>query len=1850
MTSTARDDTARDDTAREDTAREDTAREDTARKDLVSERLRRARQRRQAQADAGSGNPAHRSAGRLEHRGDLPAALSSAQRRLWFLAQLEPDSAAYLIPACLDLRGPLDPDALHRAWDRVVARHDVLRTRCVVRDGEPVPVVDADPTGTWQLRDLDPATDPAALRHLTEAEVRRPIDLATQQPWRVTLLRTGPQEHRLLIVLHHIAADGWSVSVLLRDLARAYRGEDLTGSGLQYLDFTHHRTGPDGAEGGQLTHWTERLAGAPRLLELPTDRPRPATADPAGDTVHHALGSPASRAVRQLTAATGTTAYMAFRAALHVVLARWARTDDIVIGTPVAGRSRAELEDLVGCFVNTVALRTRASGTDTVDELLDRTRTTTIDGLGHQAIGFEEVVEALGVERDVSTTPLYQVSLTVHTEPGAELTIPGVRATWIDVLAPVAKCDLALHVQGGLIEGADQPSGDITISVTYRTALFDRQTVSRLVGHLEQALCSMAEDTTQPLSAVGLLTAAELSDLPAHIGDGIAAPAPLGQGSVGDVIRSVAREHPTRIAVTSRGEDLTYADLVARAEGVAGQLRALGVTRGDRVGLLLERSCDVVVGMLAAFRVGAAYVPLDPMYPDGRLAALLEAASPAAVLTRADLEARLPEVVRERAVDLGEVPATPPTDAPDAARGDDVAYLLFTSGTTGAPKGVQVEHRHLQSYLAGLREVVGVRDGWSWAMMTTPSADLGLTNLFGALTSGGRVHLLTYEQVTDPAAVAAYFRNHRIDAMKLVPSHLQALWDESDPAAVLPGAALILAGEPCPWELVDRVRAAAPDLAVHNHYGPSETTVSVMALHLSGADRVGHGGVVPLGRPFPGTRAHVLDHAGAPVPVGVPGELVIAGDTVSRGYLGMPEETDRRFLAEASLPGARPDSGARAYRTGDLVRRLPSGVVEFLGRSDDQVKIRGYRVEPGGVAQAVRQCAGVADCFVLVREERPGHRTLTAYVVPEATSGVELDLAALREQLRATLPDYQVPSDLVPLPALPLTANGKVDRSALPAPDTSRRRAGPAAALSGPTEHRVAAAWREVLELDEIGAEDNFFDIGGDSFSAVRAVRALGQDVSVVDLFTHPTVRSLAARIDARAEGSSTQGGLLVRLDTGGPADVHVVCVPYGGGSPVTFAPLAQEMPADVAVHGVDLPGHDTSRREESPRPLVEVAADLVPEIQALGGDMVLYGHCLGGALAVETALQLEAAGSPVLGVVEAGTFPAARIPGRVARVLDRFLPTDRLLSDRAYHDMLRSLGGFTDVVDPADRSFLIRALRHDAREAESYYTERYSEVEAGRPVQQLRAPLLCVVGDRDRATELYQERFAEWTDFSADVDLAVINRAGHYFLKHQAEELAGVLHGRIGRWRRGERPRSEPVTAHAGEATTRTFLLVALTQLLSMIGTGLTSFALGVWVLQETGSVSRFALISVLAVAPAIVLSPVAGAVADRFDRRRVMIVADSAAGAATAALVALLATGRLELWFIYLFAGVGSVANAFQRPAYLAAVTQLVPKRYLGQANGLVTLGASAGDLVAALLGGILIGFFGLAVVVAIDASTFVVAFVVLLCVRFPDRLWVRREESFRAEIVGGWRYITRRRPLVVMVVFFVVFNFLFAVPVVLATPLVLTGSSPQVLGTVLACGGIGALLGTLLMAAWGGTRRRALGMIGGTITLGVAVVLLGATTHPVVQGAAMLLTYGSLLVLNAHWLALLQTKVGLELQGRVLAINQMMAMSAMPFGFLVVGPLSGWVGRQADNGPLGAMEGLLQLGPVAGVGLTLVVTGALIACWGVLGLCLPALRSMEDALPDAIPDAEIAEDRDELQAQADEALRAHLSATRV
>ncbi|MGW1991617.1 non-ribosomal peptide synthetase/MFS transporter [Embleya sp. NPDC001921] len=1787
---------------------------DRARRDLLRSRLARAR------VAAPRADLAPRPA-------DVPTPLSAAQRRMWFLAQYEPDGAAYNMPLVLRLTGRPDRDALVAALTDVVARHEVLRTVYPSVDGHVLPTVHEIDRFRVSVLGVAEAEVTARLA----AEARRPFDVSHELPIRAVLLCTG-ERHVLSLVLHHIAADAWSVGVLFDDLAAAYTARcaghppELASLPVQYADVAYRQQTTLAAElDRQQTWWRARLRGAPGTVSVPVDRPRPAVADTRGERIEVGFGRERSRRIRALAERTGGTTYMVLLSALQIVLARYNGVTDVTVGSPVAGRTHRSTDALIGCFVNTLAMRTDLSGEPTVRELLGRVREDTLAAFARQELPFDRLIDALDLDRELAYTPLFQVLLNVHNQAPARPTLPGVEVEWCDTHTGAAKFDLSLAV---LDTG---PADELVADLVWRSVLYDEASIRRVFGHLTTVLDAMIADPDRAVAELPLLTAGEERQL---AGWNDTARDWDTDGTLHALIEEQVRRTPHAPAVRGVDGELSYAELDGRANVLARRLRGLGVGPDRVVGLFAERSTALIVGMLGILKAGGAYLPLDPLYPDERVRALLTAADAVAVVTTEELRPRLP----------GSPPVVVPEEAPPEVdpgplavdvRPDHLCYVLFTSGSTGAPKAVAVEHRNYRNYLHGLRERVGpgrAADGrpWNWALVSTFAADLGTTNVFGALTGGGCLHLLTRDQATDPDAFARYLSTHRIDAMKLVPSHLEGLAALGDRLAdVLPRALLICAGEPLRADAVDRLRAARPELTLHNHYGPTETTVSMLGTPVTAVPA--GAASAPLGLPFGNVGAYVLDPHGRELPVGVPGELFVTGAGLARGYLACADLTAERFVEWA---------GRRAYRTGDLVRRRADGAIEFLGRADQQVKIRGFRVEIGEVEAELGARPGVREAIVVARGEGAG-RKLVGYVVADATATV--DAGAIRAALRTRLPDYMVPSAVLVLAALPLTGAGKVDQAALPAPELVPAQEG-GVEPSTPTEVAVAVTFADVLATTGVGAADDFFALGGDSFSAVRAVRTIGRGLSIIDLFQHPTVRELAALLDGRAgeDGPAERPRpLLHRLTKdAGPTTLTLVCVPYGGGSPITFQPLADALPAGHRLYAVELPGHDPSRPDEEPEELEQLADRLAVRItERIGGPILLYGHCLGGALATALAGRLEAAGAELRGVALGGTFPAARLPGRFAEWVARRLPGDRLLSDRAYLDYLRAMGGFTDVYDEAEQRFLIRALRHDVRQAEDFYTRAYGDAHP-TPVA---APILCVVGDKDRATLLYEERYAEWEHFGPRVELAVIPRAGHYFLKHQAVELAAVL----SRWSAGPGPGAADPPPGPRAASARpnlaTFAKVAGGQFVSMIGTALSTFALGVWVYLRTGSAFDFAMISVAAVLPAVLLLPIAGAVADRVDRRRIMIVTDTVAAAAMLSLGVLLWTDQLQLWHVYVVACVGSVCNAFQRPAYIAAIAQLVPKRYLGQANGLAQLGTGSGDMLAALAGGVLVAAVGLHGVVLFDMATFLIGVSVLLRVRFPDTLFEKREEPLLREVVTGWRYIVRRRGLVAMVVFFVVFNYLFAVATVLVTPMVLADGSAVTLGVVTAVGGVGAVLGALVMALWGGTARRATGMIGFTSVVGVAAVLAGSRPEPVFVAVGLFVLWAALMILNSHWMALIQTKVGMELQGRVLATNQMLAMSMMPLGFLTAGPLADRVFEpllRSDGALADSVGVLLGTGPGRGTGLLLVLVGLALGVWGLVGLLYRPLSRMEDVLPDAIPDVEIG-DKDTIQAEADRRL---------
>jgi|GEM_PF-192527 len=1039
-----------------------------------------------------------------------PLPLSFAQQRLWFVERMEPGSAQYNIPYPLRLRGPLDPVALRGAVEFVTERHEALRTVFAETDEGSAQVI--LPPAPARL----PVVDLGALpEHAREAEVQRiagddtlhPFDLARGPLLRTTLLRLAPGEAALLLTQHHVASDGWSTGVLTRELSAAYaalvegRRPSLPELPLQYADYAvwQRRWLSGETLDRQVAWWKAQLAGAPPLLDLPTDRPRGAVKDGRGHIRETVLPAPLSAALRGLSRREGATPFMTFLAAWQALLGRYAGQDDVVVGSPTAGRSHVELEGLIGIFLNTLALRVDLAGAPSFRALLGRVRETTLGAYAHQEVPFEKLVEELGIERSLHHTPVFQVVVSLQNMDRVELRLGGVEAEWIASGRLSARFDLVLTIT--------EEAGRFAAGITFRSDLWDAATVERMLGHLGRLLEGACADPEARVAEIPLLDAGELRQV-------LAAPAavPVSGRPVHERIAEQAGRTPDAVAVDAAGERLTYAELDARANRLAHRLRALGVGPDGRVALLLERSAAQVAAVLGILRAGGAYLALDPSYPDDRLLYMLGDAGASAVVTDAALSGRLAGFAGA-AVRLdadAEALAREPDHAPAVpVDPENLAYVIYTSGSTGEPKGVLVTHRGLSDYLEWFERTVLAGERFALPMVSRLGFDAHVRQIFPPLLHGGAVWVLPEAVATDPSALLEALGSREPVSFGGVPSLwgavLDALQAGEHPA---PGGlrAVLLGGEALPPELVRRTRIHFPDARIWNHYGPTEATVNTTVALVEDAERV------TLGAPVAHARVYLLDPACGPVPLGVPGELYVGGTGVSRGYLGRPDLTAERFVPDpfSGVPGAR------MYRSGDRVRRRADGELEYLGRTDGQVKVRGFRIELGEVEAALAAHSDVGEAAARVREDEPGERRLVAYVVPsgDGTPGV----AELREWLARRLPEYMVPAAFVVLEELPLTRNGKVDRKALPAPDAVDGEDGFVPPRTH-TEEVLAGIWAGVVKAGRVGARDDFFALGGHSLSATvvvsRVRRVFRVELPLRAVFEAPTLAGLAERVDA---------------------------------------------------------------------------------------------------------------------------------------------------------------------------------------------------------------------------------------------------------------------------------------------------------------------------------------------------------------------------------------------------------------------------------------------------------------------------------------------------------------------------------------------------------------------------------------------------------------------------------------------------------------------------------------------------------------------------------------------------------------
>jgi len=1076
---------------------------------------------------------------RVPRDGRLP--LSLAQQGLWFVEQLGGLGATYHMPARLRMRGELDRDALVRALDAIVARHESLRTVFTQVDGIPEQRIAPAEASRFHLVEHDlrgRADADAELDRWMAEEARAPFDLERGPLIRGRLIRLAPADHVLLLTTHHIVSDGWSMGVLNRELGAlygAFRGgepDPLPAPAVQYADYAawQRRLVEGGLLREQADYWAQALAGAPELLALPTDRPRPARMDHAGARVEVVLDEDLTAGLKALSRRRGTTLFMTLLAGWATVLGRLSGQDDVVIGTPTANRGRREIEGLVGLFLGTLPLRVDLSGAPTVAELLARVKKRALEGQRNQDIPFEQVVERVDPVRSMAYTPLFQAMFTWQNAQRERLDLAGLQVTPEAVAAAGgAKFDLALAV--------GEREGRITGGVTYATALFDRETVERWTGYLRRVLEEMVADDGRPVERLALMAESERR-LVVEEWNRTDAPYPAGS-CIHELFEAQAARTPDATAVVCEGETVTYAALNARANRLAHHLRAMGVGPGVRVGLCVERSPAMVEGILGVLKAGGAFVPLDPGYPAERLAYMLADSAPALVLAQRHVRDRIHTDVPVVELDVAS-PTWAGRPATDPERGAltpaHPAYVTYTSGSTGQPKGVPAVHHKVLNLIDwyGRELAIGERD--AVLLVMSFSFDGTYRNLFAPLFAGAQLHLAS--EPFDPARIVAQIAAHPIRLVNLTPSAFQALRAADNRGALARLRTVVLVGEPVQPRALLEMPEPRPEFV--NLYGPTECSGITTYHRLSRALERYLEQPVPVGRPIPNSRIYLLDAAGAPVPVGVAGELHVGGTPVGNGYQNRPGHTAERFIPDPF--SARP--GARMYRTGDLARWKESaevrecgsaeagagcgdsrtdalthsrtGVLEFLGRMDNQVKVRGYRIELGEIEARLAEHAAVREAVALVREDAPGEKRLVAYWVGDA-----VDAETLRAHLGQALPPYMVPSAYVRMEAWPLTPNRKLDRRALPAPEGDAWAARGYEAPVGETEQALADIWAEVLRVERVGRGDSFFELGGHSLLAVQVISRVRQvlrvEVALGELFTRPVLGDFARGLETAA-------------------------------------------------------------------------------------------------------------------------------------------------------------------------------------------------------------------------------------------------------------------------------------------------------------------------------------------------------------------------------------------------------------------------------------------------------------------------------------------------------------------------------------------------------------------------------------------------------------------------------------------------------------------------------------------------------------------------------------------------------------
>jgi amino acid adenylation domain-containing protein len=1154
---------------------------------------------------------------RISRDAELP--LSFAQSRLWVLDQLEPDGTAYNIPSFFRFKGDLNQDVLEQSLTEVERRHEVLRTYYPCINGRPVQKIAPSQPVRIPLIDLQPLPQTAryaeALRLASELATK-PFDLGKAPLIRPTLLKLAPDEHVLLLDIHHIAFDGWSASILIKEFSSLYQAflfkqaSPLSELPIQYADFAKWQR--DWLRGevlqAQIDYWKRQLAGNLPVLELPTDRSRPAIQTFNGANVRFAYPKGLTDALEELSRNEGVTVFVTLLTAFNVLLSRYTGQEDILVGTPIANRNRPEIEGLIGFFVNTLVMRTDLSGNPSFRTLLRRVHETALEANAHQDLPFEKLVEELRPERDLSRTPIVQVMFSLLNRPIPPFKLPGLDPTWMEFQDGAARFDLSLNL--------DETEQGLAGSWSYNTDLFDEMTITRMGAHFRTLLEGIVSNPDCRLHELPLLSDQEIKQEIFGFNETAVDYPP--DAYIQELFEAQVERTPRAVAVEFEGRQLTYDELNVRANQLARYLRRNGVVPDTRVGVCMERSPELVIALYAVLKAGGAYVPIDPDYPQERVAFMLQDAAVEILLTQSHLVTRLPRHAGRFIcldVDWGQMEGEKGCNPRPQLSPDNLAYVIYTSGSTGKPKGAMNTHRGISNRLLWMQDQYQLTDADTVLQKTPFSFDVSVWEFFWPLLVGARLLLAAPGGHRDAAYLVGLIAGHRITIAHFVPSMLRMFLQEPGVEECRSLRHVICSGEALPFDLQEQFFARLP-AQLHNLYGPTEAAVDVTHWTCQPHDSRR---IVPIGRPVANTQVYVLDQYLQPVPRGVVGELYIGGVQVGRGYHNRPKLTEERFVQARLNEHLEP----RLYRTGDLCRRLSDGSVEYLGRSDFQFKIRGFRIELGEIEETLREHPLVKTC-VVAAQEFSGDKRLVAYVVwrPERPPAVE----ELRKYLGAKLPDYMVPWSFVSLDELPAMPNGKVDRKALPVPSVDGSAERPTLVVpETEVEKKLANLWKDVLALDRIGIFDNFFDLGGHSLLAValasKVERAFGKRLPLASFIQAPTIHQFSELLHPTTQNPSWSS--LVMLNSGSKRPLFLMH--SHGGNVLEYQSLANWLGREQRpVYALQAQGLDGNIPEE--QHLEKMVSYYLEEIRSVQpeGPYCLGGYCLGGMLALEAAHQLR--------------------------------------------------------------------------------------------------------------------------------------------------------------------------------------------------------------------------------------------------------------------------------------------------------------------------------------------------------------------------------------------------------------------------------------------------------------------------------------------------------------------------------------------------------------------------------------------------------------------------------------------------